>query len=77
MAAPPPEEGRRRGTDPGGRFIPVGRVGTAQDVASLAIFLASDASNYLTGATLATDGGGLAGGCAPTGYAPIITLEEE
>lgn len=74
---PPPGTQRGRGTDPGGRFIPVGRVGTAQDVASLAIFLASDASDYTTGATYVTDGGGLAGGTHPTGYIPVFAPEEE
>lgn len=37
--------------------IPLGRLGTAQDVANLVCFLASDAASYITGQTLTVDGG--------------------
>jgi len=37
--------------------IPVGRVGTAEEVAALAAFLASDAAAYITGQVIAVDGG--------------------
>jgi glucose 1-dehydrogenase len=37
--------------------IPLGRLGTPDDVASLAVFLASDAAAYVTGATFTVDGG--------------------
>lgn len=57
-------------------FIPVGRVGTPQDIGSLGLFLTSDASSYITGGIFIADGGGMAG-CGPTGYAPIITMEED
>nr|WP_258311564.1 glucose 1-dehydrogenase [Terrilactibacillus laevilacticus] len=40
--------------------IPIGRVGTAQDLAGTVIFLASPASNYITGQTVIVDGGWLA-----------------
>lgn len=40
--------------------IPAGRWGTPADVASPAVFLASPASNYINGFTLAVDGGWLA-----------------
>ena len=37
--------------------IPVGRIGKTDDVASLAVFLASAESDYATGATFTVDGG--------------------
>src|SRR5271156_5617691 len=40
--------------------IPAGRWGTPQDLQGTAVFLASDASAYLTGYTIAVDGGWLA-----------------
>lgn len=58
-------------------FIPVGRFGIPEDIGYLGLFLASDASNYITGVLFANDGGGLAGGIAPTGYAPAINLKED
>ena len=35
----------------------VGRVGVVEDVGQAAVFLASDASDYVTGVTLYVDGG--------------------
>ena len=40
--------------------IPAGRWGTPEDLAGAAVFLASDAANYVNGFTLAVDGGWLA-----------------
>jgi len=37
--------------------IPLGRVGTPADVASVAVFLASDAAAYITGQVIPVDGG--------------------
>ncbi|GGC35733.1 3-alpha-hydroxysteroid dehydrogenase [Siccirubricoccus deserti] len=37
--------------------IPIGRIGTAEDVARVVLFLLSDDSSYMTGAELAVDGG--------------------
>jgi len=41
--------------------VPMGRMGTPEDVASLAAFLASDESSWMTGAALPIDGGLSAG----------------
>src|SRR4030095_4815064 len=45
--------------------IPLGRFGDVDEVAKAALFLASDHANYVTGHTLAVDGGYLAGGLWP------------
>jgi NAD(P)-dependent dehydrogenase (short-subunit alcohol dehydrogenase family) len=37
--------------------IPIGRIGDPEDVAATAVFLASDASSYITGVALPVDGG--------------------
>jgi NAD(P)-dependent dehydrogenase (short-subunit alcohol dehydrogenase family) len=39
---------------------PMGRVGTAEEIAKAALFLASEDSSFMTGATLVVDGGGTA-----------------
>jgi 3-oxoacyl-[acyl-carrier protein] reductase len=40
--------------------IPLGRMGTPEDVANAALFLVSDEASYITGVTLPVDGGCLA-----------------
>lgn len=40
---------------------PLRRIGTPEDIAQAALYLASDASSYVTGTALVVDGGGLAG----------------
>jgi NAD(P)-dependent dehydrogenase (short-subunit alcohol dehydrogenase family) len=40
---------------------PLKRVGKPEDIAQAALYLASDASSFVTGTTLVVDGGGLAG----------------
>jgi len=37
--------------------IPMGRFGQAQEIAQAALFLASDESSFMTGATFLVDGG--------------------
>jgi len=56
-------------------FIPLGRTGVPSEIGPLAVYLASDASSYVNGDFFVLDGGGLAGGYAPTGYALNIPLE--
>ena len=58
-----------------GKFVPVGRLGEWWELGPLAVYLASDASKYVTGEQFIIDGGGLAGGVGPTGYRPIHELE--
>lgn len=55
-----PSEMNRDARDKGdeiSRHIPAGRIGTAEDIAGAAIFLASRAGDYVVGATLVVDGG--------------------
>src|SRR5215470_1541749 len=40
-----------------GRQVPLGRMGTPEDVADLAVFLASDESRHITGQTIHVNGG--------------------
>ncbi len=44
------------------RFIPMQRYGTPEEIAAAAAFLCSDDASYITGHTLAVDGGFLASG---------------
>ena len=53
-----PESARHRRTE----RIPMGRFGEPEEVARAALFLASDDASFVTGHTLAVDGGYLAGG---------------
>ncbi|MEX0801485.1 MAG: SDR family NAD(P)-dependent oxidoreductase [Dehalococcoidia bacterium] len=61
----------------GGKFIPMGRFGQDEELGPLCVFLASDLSSYMNGDIVAVEGGGLAGGHAPTGLAPVVPLEGE
>ncbi len=43
--------------EPAARSVPLGRFGTPEEIASLALFLASAESSYLTGSAIIIDGG--------------------
>lgn len=65
---PPRDEAEVERRAQQGRFIPAGRIGRAEELGPLAVYLASDASSYVTGEVFVIDGGGLAGGIAPIGW---------
>ena len=54
------------------RYFPVQRIGEAWELGPLAVYLASDASSYVTGQGFVIDGGGLSGGVAPVSFAPEV-----
>ena len=58
-----------------GDLLPIGKLGKPEDVGPLAVFLSSAASDFMTGEMFIADGGGLAGGIAPTGHAPVVPLD--
>lgn len=68
--SPPATEEEAAAIRQRGRFITARRLGEAWELGPLALFLCSDASAYVTGANYCIDGGGLAGGVAPTGWDP-------
>lgn len=72
--APPENDEEVAMREQRGRFITARRLGEAWEMGPLAVFLSSDASSYITGESFYIDGGGLAGGIAPTGWAPSFEM---
>ncbi|MBI2867982.1 MAG: SDR family oxidoreductase [Chloroflexi bacterium] len=60
-----------------GKFIPVGHLGEAEGIGSLAVLLASEAGSYINGAIIFVDGGATIGRYAPIGYEPVHPLPPE
>ena len=54
----------------------MGRVGQPSEIGALAVYLASDASDYATGEVFSIDGGALFSGYAPIDYIPVIPLKK-
>lgn len=55
--------------------VPMGRMGTIEELANLTIFLLSDACDYLTGQTIAMDGGQMLAG--PGTFAGLTSMTTE
>lgn len=53
-----------------GERQPGGRVGYSREIGPLAVFLASDASSYMSGETVLIDGGVVTAGLTPAGVVP-------
>lgn len=49
------------GAEKAGEFIPMGRIGEPEDIADVALFLASNGARYMTGQVVVVDGGLLVG----------------
>ncbi|MFJ7493175.1 SDR family NAD(P)-dependent oxidoreductase [Streptomyces sp. NPDC097727] len=56
-----PEESRAAVAELYRKLVPLGRIGQPEEVATLALFLTSDDSSYITGQPFVIDGGWLAG----------------
>ena len=57
--------------------IPAGRIGHPDDIRGLAVFLASDASSWITGALIPMDGGNLAANAGATIVRELRAKDQE
>jgi 2-deoxy-D-gluconate 3-dehydrogenase len=76
LKEPPADEREAEAARRHGQMVPVRRLGEWWELGPLCVFLASDASQYITGQSFIIDGGGLAGGLGPTGFVPRHGLED-
>ena len=75
--APPRDEREAEARMSVARRMPVRRLGECWELGPLAVYLASDASSFVTGATFIIDGGALAGALGPVDFAPRRELPQE
>jgi 3-oxoacyl-[acyl-carrier protein] reductase len=54
-----PDDKAKRAKDAASSRVPMKRVGEPREIADACVFLASNAASYVTGETLAIDGGAL------------------
>ena len=59
-------------TEQRGAMQAAGRFGRMEELGPLSVFLASDASEYVTGETILIDGGAIAAGVTPAGLVPSL-----
>jgi NAD(P)-dependent dehydrogenase (short-subunit alcohol dehydrogenase family) len=76
LKGPPTNAQEAESAQQHGQMVPVRRLGEWWELGPLCVFLASDASSYITGHSFIIDGGGLAGGLGPTGFVPWHTLQD-
>jgi NAD(P)-dependent dehydrogenase (short-subunit alcohol dehydrogenase family) len=76
LKGPPADEHEAAVNRQRGQMVPVRRLGEWWELGPLCVFLASEASSYITGQSFIVDGGGLAGGLGPTGLAPKHTWHD-
>lgn len=57
-----PEEEQKKGKEEMARITPMGRIGEPDEIVGAALYFATDASNYTTGAEIVVDGGVLLAG---------------
>lgn len=72
--APPRDEREAKARSDAARRMPVRRLGECWELGPLAVYLASDASSFVTGATFVIDGGTLAGALGPVDFVPRYEL---